>query len=348
MEGPVLVVPLFFDVQHAKSCVMTRFTTILILCLVSGFQALTQDCGSPTLLCAETSNPDSLTNAAPVAFSCMDALYTNYYSFSTNTNANNTGNVTLSVSGIDCMTSGGNDTIQAIIVEVPAGGDPCQPISYVQVSDCLSDTLDFSLESDDLSANTDYIVILGTNHDPANGPCDFNVSIDGPAVDINACCDQEISLGQSATINASGAEAIPGYSWSPALTLDTAIGNEVVAIPNETTEYTLTGFVGDCEVTDIVTIIVGPPVGIPNTITPNGDEINDRWKISGISDFPNAQITVFDRWGQVVFKDIGYAEPWDGTNRGKKLPTATYYYVIELNSTDIQIDPITGAITLVH
>ena len=328
---------------------MIKYLTTCVLALGLVFSSSAQDCANPTQLCAETSNPDSVEASAPVDILCFDAQYTTYFQFETNNNASNTGNVTLSVSGIDCVTNGLNDTLVALVVEVPAGGDPCAPASYIPVSTCAIDTLDFILESDDLTANSSYLVLIGTDHDPANGGCDFNISIDGPAVDINGCCDQEISLGQTAEITATGGDAIPGYSWEPSITLDTAIGDLVASTPNETTEYTVTGFIGDCEVTDIVTILVGPPIGIPNTITPNGDDINDLWKISGISEFPLADVTVFDRWGQVVFRDNGgYVEPWDGTNKGKRLPTATYYYVIQLNSQVIPIEPISGSITLIH
>jgi hypothetical protein len=45
---------------------------------------------------------------------------------------------------------------------------------------------------------------------------------------------------------------------------------------------------------------------------------------------------------------VGYAQPWDGTRGGKFLPTGVYYYVIELNSLDVNIEPVTGFVTLVH
>ena len=95
-------------------------------------------------------------------------------------------------------------------------------------------------------------------------------------------------------------------------------------------------------------MFIGPPIGVPNAITPNNDGINDLWTIAGISDFQSAQVNVYDRWGQVVLKSIGYTQPWDGTNKGKFLPTGTYYYVIELNSPDVNIEPVVGFIAIVH
>ncbi len=321
--------------------------TLLSFSLLASVAA--QDCANPTLLCSGAPQTGDLTQNIPVSIGCFNFPYTSYFTFTTNTNNENPGNVTLSVFGIDCEGTLAADELNAIIVQVATGGDPCVPVSYVPVSPCGNGTTDFFVDSDVLEPSSTYLVIIGTTHDPAEGDCLFNAEISGQAVSIDACCDQQITLGQTATFVATGGNATPGYAWSPSVTLDTATGPEVISTPAETTEYTVTGSVGPCNnIQDLVTVIVSPPVGIPNTITPNGDGINDLWKISGISQFPNAQITIFDRWGQVIFKDIGYAQPWDGTNRGKTLPTATYYYVIELNSLVIEIPPITGPITLIH
>jgi gliding motility-associated-like protein len=43
-------------------------------------------------------------------------------------------------------------------------------------------------------------------------------------------------------------------------------------------------------------------------------------------------VMVFNRWGQNVYSSIGYGIPWDGTYRGARLPTATYYYIINLKN----------------
>lgn len=330
------------------AAMLNKLRSIALVLIALPSCAFAQDCATPTTLCAETINATTVSDPAPVVFECIDAQYTTYFQFTTNTNATDPGEVSVSVSNLECVTGGLNDTVQAVIVEVPPAGDPCVPASYVSVSDCVVDTVDFFIDSETLQANTDYLLVIGTNHDPAVSDCGFDVSIEGDAVDIDACCDAQIPLGQSETFTVSNGNAVPGYTWAPGPTLDEVIGEEVTATPEQTTTYTVTGTVGDCEVTDLVTLTVGPPVNIPNTITPNDDGINDLWRIAGISDFPQCQVTVYTRWGQVVYKDIGYAQPWDGTNRGKRLPTAAYYYVIELNSFEVEIPPITGTITLIH
>ena len=121
-----------------------------------------------------------------------------------------------------------------------------------------------------------------------------------------------------------------------------------MASPIVTTTYTVEGEVGNCVTTDEVTIEVGDAISPFNVFTPNGDGISDSWQILRIENFNSALITVYDRWGQEVYKTIGYSTPWDGTNNGKRLPTGTYYYVIELNSLEVTAEPIIGFVFISH
>ena len=64
--------------------------------------------------------------------------------------------------------------------------------------------------------------------------------------------------------------------------------------------------------------------------TPNGDGVNDTWIIPGIDNYPNAKVTVYNRWGHEVFTALGYQNNWNGNNRtnSSKLPAGSYLYVI--------------------
>jgi hypothetical protein len=44
----------------------------------------------------------------------------------------------------------------------------------------------------------------------------------------------------------------------------------------------------------------------PNVFTPNGDEINDVFEISGLESFPGSQLRIFNRWGTMVFESLDY------------------------------------------
>jgi gliding motility-associated-like protein len=71
---------------------------------------------------------------------------------------------------------------------------------------------------------------------------------------------------------------------------------------------------------------------IPDIITPNDDGYNDTWLIKNIDLFPQADVSVFNRWGKKVFATKNLAgNPWDGRYEGKLLPTDSYHYILNLN-----------------
>ena len=74
------------------------------------------------------------------------------------------------------------------------------------------------------------------------------------------------------------------------------------------------------------------PFTIPGGLSPNGDGNNDSWDIQGLVDYPDASVTVFDRWGQKVYSGTSQDPAWDGTTNGRECPTADYYYVIDLGN----------------
>lgn len=103
-----------------------------------------------------------------------------------------------------------------------------------------------------------------------------------------------------------------------------------------------------CTATDSISVSVVGKLRIPNAFTPNDDQANDYWKIPALSMYPNCQVRVFDRSGDLVFTSNGYDESdyWDGTDRnGKKLPMASYFYVIKLGNDE---EPIRGTVTIIR
>lgn len=92
---------------------------------------------------------------------------------------------------------------------------------------------------------------------------------------------------------------------------------------------------GSCDVYgETYTVNVGASeLRIPNAFTPNGDGINDIWKVAyrSISEF---RCTIFDRYGNELYKFTDPAEGWDGTYKGKIVKPGVYFYVIEAVGAD--------------
>jgi len=73
---------------------------------------------------------------------------------------------------------------------------------------------------------------------------------------------------------------------------------------------------------------------IYNGFTPNGDGFNDSWFIEGIEYYPDNEVLIFNRWGDIIREIHGYDNVnafWNGTNRhNERLPDGTYYYVLKI------------------
>ena len=92
---------------------------------------------------------------------------------------------------------------------------------------------------------------------------------------------------------------------------------------------------GTCEVIgDVFTISVGASeLRIPNAFTPNGDGVNDEWKVAYRS-LIKFKCSIFDRYGNELFKFDDPSQGWDGKYKGKDVNPGVYFYVIEAEGAD--------------
>lgn len=165
--------------------------------------------------------------------------------------------------------------------------------------------------------------------------------------ELNAGPDLTIEQGESVILQ--GSSDVQDVIWTPSLNMSDPNNITPVVNPDQTTTYFLTGDNGTCTITDEVTVVVSNSLEIPNTFSPNGDGTNDTWEILGIEKYPNCNIQVYTRWGQLVFQSTGYSasKRWNGTSKnGKELAPSAYYYVINLRSEDFP-DPIKGTVSII-
>lgn len=84
-----------------------------------------------------------------------------------------------------------------------------------------------------------------------------------------------------------------------------------------------------------LTVLLTQPdeLEMPTGFTPNGDGHNDLFVVKGIDAWPDNQITIFNRWGNVVYDRLNYQNDWRGENQqGQELPEGTYFVVLRLGS----------------
>jgi len=94
-----------------------------------------------------------------------------------------------------------------------------------------------------------------------------------------------------------------------------------------------------------ITILMHVPLNIPNAFTPNDDGINDTWNIKALLIYPACNVRIFDRYGDLVYRSVGYPKAWDGNFNGRRLPAGVYYYLINLNDGT---PPYSGYVTILR
>jgi gliding motility-associated-like protein len=145
-----------------------------------------------------------------------------------------------------------------------------------------------------------------------------------------------------------GSTSAPVYSWSPTFYVSNPNSLTPIAFPEETTVFTLSATENGCTLEDYVIITITEELVFPTTFSPNDDQVNDIWEITGVSNYPNCFVRIFDRWGQEVFQSTGYSEQkaWDGTGKAGKLAEGVYFYIVELRDPDKQ--EFKGSISLIR
>jgi len=154
----------------------------------------------------------------------------------------------------------------------------------------------------------------------------------------NAGVNKVIFEGQSVMLTATQKYGNLFY-WTPTTGLSDPSVLDPVASPTDDITYTLhVNSTSNCGIdSSSVFVKVYKKITIPNTFSPNGDGRNDYWDIDALITYPESLMLVFDRYGQQVFRSVGYANPWDGKYNGQPVPIGTYYYVLDLKNNTPKI-----------
>jgi len=174
-----------------------------------------------------------------------------------------------------------------------------------------------------------------------------SVSVSQPTEPIvvnlsNTCNDG----GGTISSETSGGTPPYDYQWS-----NGAISSNLFGLSQGTYNVTISD-VYNCTPDIGTTIVPNCFISIPTAFTPNGNKKNDTWEIANLSLIPKAKVTVYNRWGSIVFSSIGYEVPWDGRDELTNiiLPSAVYYYIIEGVNPDFveSSSKLQGYVTLIQ
>jgi gliding motility-associated-like protein len=146
--------------------------------------------------------------------------------------------------------------------------------------------------------------------------------------------DTTVSKGFPAHLHGNGGVR---YSWTPSGSLDNDTLQNPTATPLTTTSYVLTvKDIHGCSSSDtvIVNVVLDFRLDTYNTITPNGDGMNDAFVIDNIGTYPGATVTIYNRYGVVLYQSTDYKNDWKGTYNGTDVPQGTYYYTVTFKDSD--------------
>ncbi|WP_164914184.1 T9SS type B sorting domain-containing protein [Aquimarina sediminis] len=186
------------------------------------------------------------------------------------------------------------------------------------------------------------ITITATDFSTNSSSCAFAINQEEVSVQVGE--DEEIMIGQEIELS-SVASTNGNFVWTPSTGLNNANITNPVASPDQTTTYTVL-FTNDqgCIAEDMITVYVEAQ---PEDLTrygfsPDGDGINEYWEIYDIENYPNNKVSIYNRWGDIVFEIKGYnntSKVFRGiANKkrnigGDKLPEGTYFFDIKIEGS---------------
>ena len=320
-----------------------NFDTIL----VDVFANVVADAGADIDTCANV--PIPLQASGGVSYLWLDSLYLNHPNVA-NPLAFPNDDIEFVVEVTDSNGCVGYDTLQISIFlantsndTVICSGDSFQPIIYGDLPSSISwsptdGVSNPNIGNPSLSPNssTSYLVSLSNTIG-----CVIVDTLNVEIPEIEATFDTVIEPGcegiEITYYNTSDTELDFYWMFSD---LDSSINNEVVKIFSFGSDYSGSLFVQDtngCTESltysgDALTFDDYFTISDPNVFTPNGDNMNDEF----IIEIPKkvekcAELTIYNRWGQIQYFSTGNNLNWDGKNRvGGLAPPGSYLYTLKI------------------
>jgi gliding motility-associated-like protein len=181
-------------------------------------------------------------------------------------------------------------------------------------------------------------------------------TITGPGTDSLSITplDTTIALGDTIQLSSTVMGGFPAgtYSWTPANGLSCTNCPNPILVPTvadtSITPYILTiTYNNGCVVSDTAYIQAKAfnLLAVPDAFTPNGDNVNDTFRILALS-VKEFRLTIYNRWGGLLFESTDINNGWDGTYQGKPQPEGTYLFFFTATHLNGKTESKEGTLTL--
>ncbi len=160
--------------------------------------------------------------------------------------------------------------------------------------------------------------------------------------------DTTIKYGDAIQLKAIGGI---DYSWEPNVNINAPEGDQPTVFPKAPTQYIVVGrneYGCPGYDTAFVDITYKSEIFMPTAFTPNGDGLNDVFKVVNMRFEKMVLFNIYNRYGTLVFSTQDADKGWDGTIDGQPAPTDVYFYVIQLGFANMNTQTIKGDVTLIR
>lgn len=160
-----------------------------------------------------------------------------------------------------------------------------------------------------------------------------------------------VSRGEQVRLSAVSPQSFSVLAWEPPAYFANQSSKYQTVIMDTTRNFTVKGISEDgCESTASIKVEVKPIVIMPNAFTPNGDGLNDHFRLSNNGYIFIRHFEIYNRYGQLVYSASGAnaTNGWDGTFKGKSCEQGTYFYYINLETKENKTIILKGDVSLIR
>ncbi|MEO5562225.1 MAG: T9SS type B sorting domain-containing protein, partial [Chitinophagaceae bacterium] len=163
---------------------------------------------------------------------------------------------------------------------------------------------------------------------------------------VNAGPDRILLSGNTITLKGKAEGEDIDFVWDPPLYMNDNTILEPTVAPTRDLYYTLSAISAfGCEKQDQMFVKFVNGIYVPTAFTPNNDGKNDTWEIPYLDPSFGAEVSLYNRYGQVVYHTIGTTISWDGKINGMAQGSGAYVYVITSKTFNIKL---TGTVILIR